>query len=134
MQHFYTITYFALTRIAIRNIDGFTIHSAISIYCERGSCHIGLFQFAKENRTDLKRTVLIIDEVSMVNGKLIDYISTPFAKLKENNSPLETFKLAVVIHVVDFAFKSNLFIFWQLLVTTSGWFLVIIRYSSIRRI
>jgi hypothetical protein len=78
----------APTGIAARNIDGSTIHSAMSIYCERGSYHTGLFHFAEEKRNDLKKkTVLIIDEVSMVDGKLLDYVSTTFAKLKENNRP-----------------------------------------------
>src|SRR6266516_2446443 len=46
-----------------------TIHSELSIYSERGSYHTGLFQFAEEKRRDLKKkTVLIIDEVSMVDA------------------------------------------------------------------
>ena len=76
----------APTGIAARNIDGNTIHSALSIYVESRSYHTGLFQFSKDKWEELKkRTVLIIDEVSMVDGRLLDYISTLFAKLKGNN-------------------------------------------------
>ena len=78
----------APTGIAARNIDGNTIHSALSIYVESRSYHTGLFQFSKDKWEELKkRTVLIIDEVSMVDGRLLDYISTLFAKLKGNNCP-----------------------------------------------
>ena len=60
----------------------------MSLYCKRGSYHTRLFHFAKEKRNDLKKkTVLIINKVSIVDGKLLDYLSTTFAKLKENSRP-----------------------------------------------
>jgi hypothetical protein len=78
----------APTGIAARNIDGDTIHSGMSIYCERGSYRTGLFNFADDKMEALKRiSVLIIDEVSMVDGRLLDYISSVFARLKGNNQP-----------------------------------------------
>jgi ATP-dependent DNA helicase PIF1 len=78
----------APTGIAARNIDGNTIHSGMSIYYERGSYRTGLFNFAEDKMETLKRkSVLIIDEVSMVDGRLLDYISSVFARLKGNNRP-----------------------------------------------
>ena len=45
----------------------------------------------------LKRiSVLIIDEVSMVDGRLLDYISSVFARLKGNNQPFGN------VHVIVF--------------------------------
>ena len=78
----------APTGIAARNIDGNTIHSGMSIYFERRSYRTGLFNFAEDKLEALrKKSVLIIDEVSMVDGRLLDYISSVFARLKENNRP-----------------------------------------------
>jgi ATP-dependent DNA helicase PIF1 len=78
----------APTGIAARNIDGNTIHSGMSIYFERGSYRTGLFNFAEDKLGALKKkSVLIIDEVSMVDGRLLDYISSVFARLKGNNRP-----------------------------------------------
>ncbi len=86
----------APTRIAARNIDSSTIYSTMSIYCECGSYYTRLFHFAKEKRNDLKKkTVLIIDEVSIVDRKLLDYISTTFAKLKENSCPFRNMHVIV---------------------------------------
>ena len=67
---------------------GDTIHSGMSIYCERGIYHTGLFNFAEDKMEALKKiSVLFIDEVSMVDGRLLDYISSVFAKLKRNDRP-----------------------------------------------
>jgi hypothetical protein len=78
----------APTGIAARNIDGNTIHSAMSIYSEHGSYHTGIFNFDEGKRLHLKKkTVLFIDEVSMVDGRLLDYVSHTFARLKENQLP-----------------------------------------------
>jgi hypothetical protein len=87
----------APTGIAARNIDGNTIHSALSIYSERGSYRTGLFQFSDEKRNNVKRkTILIIDEVSMVDAGLLEYISKIFAKLHDNNRPFGN------LHVIAF--------------------------------
>jgi PIF1-like helicase len=76
------------TGIAARNIDGNTIHSGMSVCFERESYHTGLFQFTEEKMETLKKiSVLIIDEVSMVDGRLLDYISSVLARLKGNNRP-----------------------------------------------
>jgi ATP-dependent DNA helicase PIF1 len=78
----------APTGIAARNIDGNTIHSGMSIYFEQRSYSTGLFNFAEDKLEALrKKSVLIIDEVSMVDGRLLDYISSVFARLKGNNRP-----------------------------------------------
>ena len=78
------------------NIDGDTIHSGMSIYSERGSYRTGLFNFADDKMEALKRiSVLIIDEVSMVDGRLLDYISSVFARLKGNNQPFGNMHVVV---------------------------------------
>lgn len=78
----------APTGIVARNIDGGTIHSELSIYDHRGSYKTGLFQFSEEKRVDLKRTrVLIIDEISMVDSGLLDFVSRTFAILQGNPAP-----------------------------------------------
>jgi ATP-dependent DNA helicase PIF1 len=69
----------------------------MSIYFERGSYRTGLFNFAEDKMEALKKTsVLIIDEVSMVDGRLLDYISSVFARLKRNDRPFGN------IHVIVF--------------------------------
>jgi hypothetical protein len=69
----------------------------MSIYHERRNYHTGLFNFAEDKMGALKRTlVLIIDEVSMVDGRLLDYISSVFARLKGNNQPFGN------IHIIVF--------------------------------
>ncbi|KID83911.1 DNA helicase PIF1, ATP-dependent [Metarhizium guizhouense ARSEF 977] len=78
----------APTGIAARNIDGNTIHSALSVYSHRSAYHTGLFRFEDQKKKDIeKKTVLIIDEVSMVDGVLLDYLASLFAKLRRNNRP-----------------------------------------------
>jgi ATP-dependent exoDNAse (exonuclease V) alpha subunit len=111
----------APTGIAARNIDGNTIHSGLSIYSERGSYHTGLFQFAEEIREtgrSKKKTVLIIDEVSMVDAKLLDYISTTLARLKENHQPFGNMHVIVFGDLMQLppvdgqkVFKANI---WKL--------------------
>jgi hypothetical protein len=55
---------------------------------DSGSYHTGLFNFAEGKMDALKKiSVLIIDEVSMVDSRLLDYISSVFARLKGNNRP-----------------------------------------------
>ena len=87
----------APTGIAARNINGDTIHSGMSIYHERRNYRTGLFNFTEIKMEALKKkSVLIIDEVSMVDGRLLDYISSVFARLKGNNNPFGN------IHVIVF--------------------------------
>ena len=49
----------APTGIAARNIDGDTIHSGMSIFCERGSYHTRLFDFEESKMEDLKKYSLL---------------------------------------------------------------------------
>jgi hypothetical protein len=61
------------------------LHRLLTIYNERGAYHIGFFQFNNEKKETLKnKKVLIIDEVSMVDAALLDYISSLFAKLRND--------------------------------------------------
>jgi hypothetical protein len=85
------------TDIAVRNINGDTIHSGMSIYHERRNYRTGLFNFTEIKMEALKKkSVLIIDEVSIVDERLLDYISFVFARLKGNNKPFGN------IHVIVF--------------------------------
>jgi ATP-dependent DNA helicase PIF1 len=78
----------APTGIAARNIQGNTIHSALSIYEESGSYQTGIFSYNEQKREELKKlSVLIIDEVSMVEAELLDFVSSLFRKLKGNSLP-----------------------------------------------
>ena len=87
----------APTGIAAGNINGNTIHSALSIYSNRGTYHTGLFRFGHQKKEDVeKKTVLIIDEVSMVDGVLLDYLSSLFAKLRRNNRPFGNINVIVL--------------------------------------
>jgi hypothetical protein len=55
------------------------------------------YPLAEDKMDALKRiSVLIIDEVSMVDGRLLDYISSVFARLKGNNQPFGN------VHVIVF--------------------------------
>jgi hypothetical protein len=54
-----------------------TIHSSLSIYPEGGSYQTGLFRFAYAKKEELKSVqVLIIDEISMVEVAMLDFVST----------------------------------------------------------
>jgi len=78
----------APTGIAARNINGNTIHSSLSIFPDAGqySCGISLYDEARrEALNEIK--VLILDEISMIDGILLDYISTVFMKLKRSSKP-----------------------------------------------
>ena len=87
----------APTGIAARNIQGNTIHSALSIYEEAAAYQTGIFRFNEDKREALKHfSVLIIDEVSMVDAKLLDYVSSVFRRLKGNRLPFGG------IHVIVF--------------------------------
>jgi hypothetical protein len=78
----------APTGIAARNIGGRTIHSALSIFMEGEDYRTGIFSYNEAKRKALEGTsVIILDEISMVDGILLDFVSTIFMKLKKNHRP-----------------------------------------------
>ena len=82
------------TGIAARNIAGNTIHSALSIYFKAAAYKTGIFRFSEAKREELKAlTTLIIDEVSIVDAELLDYISSLFRCLKGNHLPFGGLKI-----------------------------------------
>jgi hypothetical protein len=78
----------APTGIAARSIQGNTIHSELSVYKEAGAYQTGIFKYNEQKREALKKlSVIIIDEVSMVEAELLDFVSSIFRRLKSNNLP-----------------------------------------------
>jgi PIF1-like helicase len=78
----------APTGIAARNIGGSTIYSALSIFTECGEFQTSLFSHNEEKRDALAELkVIILDEISMVDGVLLDKISSIFMKIKKNTRP-----------------------------------------------
>ena len=78
----------APTGIAARNIDGRTVHSAFSIYQEAGAYRTGVFSFDEAKRRELADLkVLILDEISMVDASMLDFVSTMFRRLQHNSLP-----------------------------------------------
>ena len=74
----------APTGVAAQNIDGKTIHSRLQIKSTQGGFQTKVFT-DKELRDDLINVeTLIIDEISMVSDKLLDFISNLFASLHNN--------------------------------------------------
>jgi len=93
IQHWYNVSrnqciLLAPTRIAARNIGGSTIHSALSIFTESREYQTSLFSYSKEKRDALgELRVIILDEISMVDGILLNNISSIFIKIKKNTRP-----------------------------------------------
>jgi ATP-dependent DNA helicase PIF1 len=87
----------APTGIAANNVSGKTIHSALSAFSD-GSVYRSLIFLGDSTRAAKLRTikVLIIDEVSMVDAQLFDFISTIFSWLHQNSKPFGN------IHVILF--------------------------------
>lgn len=78
----------APTGIAARNISGRTVHSALSIYKEGGSYKTGFFRFDEATQAELlSLKVIILDEISMVDAELLNYLSSLFRRLKKNSLP-----------------------------------------------
>ena len=78
----------APTGIAARNISGSTIHSELSIFTESGEYQTSLFAYSEEKLDALAELkVIILDEISMVDGILLDKISSIFMKVKKNTRP-----------------------------------------------
>jgi ATP-dependent DNA helicase PIF1 len=79
----------APTGIAAVNIGGVTIHSALRLKQSAGSTQIqSLILIKEEDRNRLKQIrVIIIDEISMVNAELLNFISSVFARLHRSTLP-----------------------------------------------
>ena len=89
----------APTGIAANNIGGQTLHSTLAI----GQSQIDsrykstIFQWPDDYQKQLKRArILIINEVSMVNGKLLGFVSSIFARLHGTLQPFGN------LHVICF--------------------------------
>lgn len=78
----------APTGIAANNINGQTIHSALHIAGQSsGGLKSNIFQLPETIRSLEKVKVLVIDEISMVNTDLFEFISSMFARLHKNIKP-----------------------------------------------
>ena len=80
----------APTGIAACNIEGQTIHAALSLRAsdtEGLSFLTSIFQHEEQVNELRKIQVLIIDEISMVSAGLLTYISTYFSKIHKNSLP-----------------------------------------------
>lgn len=80
----------ASTGLAACNIGGITVHSFAGIGLGKGEAH-ELLKMVKKNRKALKRwcstKVLVIDEVSMIDGKLFDKLDYIAQHARRNNKP-----------------------------------------------
>jgi ATP-dependent DNA helicase PIF1 len=73
----------APTGIAASNIEANTIHSALLIWKKAGAYNTGIFRFNETKREEIKAiTTLILDEISMVEAELLDFVSSVFRRLK----------------------------------------------------
>jgi PIF1-like helicase/Helitron helicase-like domain at N-terminus len=81
----------APTGIAAINVEGRTIHSALSIVSGDSyrSTQFTTSVFNSEERQQELReiSVLLIDEISMVSAELLSYLSSMFARLRGNGKP-----------------------------------------------
>ena len=91
------ITYLktAPTGIAASNIGGQTIHSALSISPRQsnGNYQSVLFGHEAHLKEIQKISILIIDEISMVDGELFDFISQLFRRARKCPGPFGNFHL-----------------------------------------
>jgi len=87
----------APTGIAANNISGKTIHSALSVFSDGSIYRTSVFSGNSIQAAELRTIkVLIIDEVSMVDAQLLEFISTIFSRLHQNSKPFGN------IHVILF--------------------------------
>lgn len=86
----------APTGIAAQNIGGSTIHSALRIASNERGFHTLAFHDDELNNFLLQIDTLIIDEVSMVSGQLLTYISELFEFLHKNNNPFGGINIILV--------------------------------------
>ena len=80
----------ASTGIAAVNIDGRTLHSFAGIGLGRGDC-AKLTKKVRENGAACERwqraKVLIIDEISMINGELFEALESIARSVRESRAP-----------------------------------------------
>lgn len=82
----------APTEIAAINIEGETIHSALSIMTSNQdnkstSFMTSVFQ-SEERQNELEKySVLLIDEISMMSAELLNFISSIFSRIHKNGRP-----------------------------------------------
>jgi hypothetical protein len=77
----------APTGVAAQNIGGNTIHSALRITSTQRGFHTLAFYDNKFLEELKKIDTLMIDEISMVSAKLLEFISNMFASIHNNASP-----------------------------------------------
>lgn len=77
----------ASTGIAAQNIGGTTIHSALRIVSDERGFRTLVFHDSDYCNTLHLIDTLIIEEISMVSGPLLTFISELFERLHKNNHP-----------------------------------------------
>ena len=82
----------APTGIAAVNIQGQTLHSALSMttsnFGDKTTSHVtSIFKSEEKQRELRKHHVLLIDEVSMVSAELLAFLSSTFSRLHNNCQP-----------------------------------------------
>ncbi|CAG8600583.1 13969_t:CDS:2 [Cetraspora pellucida] len=86
----------APTGIAAQNISGSTIHSALQIIHDKYGFQTLAFHDRELNNSLLQINTLIIDEISMVSGQFLTYISELFESLHKNNNPFRGINVILV--------------------------------------
>lgn len=86
----------APTGIAAQNIGGSTIHSALRIIADERGFRTLAFYDHELNNFLCQINTLIIEEISMVSGQLLTYISELFESLHKNNNPFGGINVIVV--------------------------------------
>lgn len=86
----------APTGIAVNSISGSTIHSALALFSEGASYRPGVRAAGDDRRAALRRVkVLIIDEVSMVDSQLLEFVSATFSTIHNNAKPFGNLHIVV---------------------------------------
>lgn len=86
----------APTGVAAQNVNAYTIHSAFRIKQDAGQFMTLAFHDQNLRQKLLDLQVLIIDEVSMVSGELLTYLSSIFEIIKGNNTAFGGISVVVV--------------------------------------
>jgi ATP-dependent exoDNAse (exonuclease V) alpha subunit len=87
----------APTGIAANSISGATIHSALALFSEGTSYRSGVLATGHDRRAALRRVkVLIIDEISMVDSQLLEFVSATFSKIHNNAKPFGNLHVVVL--------------------------------------